>query len=72
MRGTQENPHACDDLIGATESGRILNVDKTTLTRWVASGRLVVAHKLPGRNGAYLFRRGDINALAQSRQEAGL
>jgi hypothetical protein len=59
-----------DDLIGSTESCRILNVDKTTLARWASSGQLVAAHKLPGRNGAYLFRRGDINALAESRQGA--
>jgi predicted site-specific integrase-resolvase len=65
-------PVESDDetLIGSTESCRILNVDKTTLARWAAMGRIGIAHKLPGRNGAYLFRRGDIRALAAQREEA--
>jgi predicted site-specific integrase-resolvase len=55
-------------LIGSTESCRILNVDKATLSRWVTSGRITPAHKLPSRNGAYLFRRADIKALAEQRE----
>jgi predicted site-specific integrase-resolvase len=64
-RRTQSDDEA---LIGSTESCRILNVDKTTLARWAAMGRIVPAHKLPGRNGAYLFRRGDIKDLAAQRE----
>ncbi len=55
------------DLIGSTESVRILRVDKATLTRWVAAGRITPAHQLPGRNGAFLFHRADIEKLAAER-----
>jgi len=48
------------DLIGSAEACTILEVDKATLSRWVAAGTLKPAHKLPGRNGAYLFHRADI------------
>lgn len=58
------------DLIGSTEACRILLIDKATLTRWVASETLVPAHKLPGKNGAFLFDRRDIEALAAQRAEA--
>jgi predicted site-specific integrase-resolvase len=52
-----------DDLIGTAEATRILSVDKTTITRWVASGKLVPAMKLPKVNGAYLFHRSQVEAL---------
>lgn len=59
-----------DDLIGSTEACRILNVDKATLSRWATTGILNSAHKLPGRNGAYLFHRADIETLAAERATA--
>lgn len=59
-----------NDLIGSTEAARILNIDKATLTRWVAAGDLTPAHKLPGKNGAMLFHRADIDRLARERQAA--
>jgi excisionase family DNA binding protein len=59
-----------DDLIGSTEACRILNIDKATLTRWVTSGQLNPAHKLPGKNGAYLFHRATIQNLAAQRETA--
>lgn len=49
--------------IGSREACAILRIDKSTLSRWVASGRLTPVHKLPSRNGAYLFDRADIEAL---------
>ena len=51
-------------LIGTTEAAQLLGVDKTTLTRWVAAGRIHVAARLPKTNGALLFHRDDIEALA--------
>jgi excisionase family DNA binding protein len=56
-----------NDLIGSAEAARILGIDKPTLTRWVAAGRITPAHKLPGKNGAFLFHRADITALANER-----
>jgi predicted site-specific integrase-resolvase len=52
------------DLIGSTEAARTIDVDKTTLTRWVQDGRIAAAHKLPGKNGAYLFHRGEVERVA--------
>jgi excisionase family DNA binding protein len=51
------------DLIGSTEACRLLDIDKRTLVRWISAGRVIPAYRLPGKNGAYLFRRADIEAL---------
>lgn len=52
------------DLIGTTEAAQIIDVDKATLTRWVASGRIAAATKLPKKNGAYLFTRDEVERVA--------
>lgn len=52
------------DLIGTTEAAQILQKDDATVRRWVISGRLRVAMRLPGRTGARLFHRADVEALA--------
>ncbi len=61
------------DLIGTTEACRILRVNASTLTRWVALGEIQEAHKLPGKNGARLFDRRDVERIARDRglTEAG-
>lgn len=52
------------DLIGSKEACRILrDCARSTLTRYVHDGRLEPAAKLHGRNGAYLFRRGEVDRL---------
>jgi len=51
------------DLIGSRESCRILQIDKSTLSRKVADGSIKPASKMPGRNGAYVFHRRDVEAL---------
>lgn len=58
------------DLIGSVEAASILGVDRSVLTRLVQSGRLARAHKLPGENGAALYHRADVEALAATRTEA--
>jgi predicted site-specific integrase-resolvase len=58
------------DMIGSKESCRILGIDKATLSRWVTAGQLTPVHKLPGRNGAYLFDRTHIENIAQGRESA--
>ena len=52
------------DLIGTTEAVDILKVDKATITRWVAAGKLTPVTKLPRKNGAFIFNRADVEALA--------
>lgn len=56
-----------NDLIGSTEAARILSIDKATLSRWVTTGQLRAAYKLPAKNGAYFFNRADIETLAAER-----
>jgi len=56
-----------DTIIGSTEACTILKIDKATISRWVAAGRITPAGKLPRKNGAFLFNRADIEALAQAR-----
>lgn len=41
-----------------------LTIDRSTLTRWVAAGRIEPAMKLDGIRGAYLFNRADVERLA--------
>lgn len=50
-------------LLGTAEVCRRLHVNKSTLTRWVASGRIAAAQKLPGKNGAYLFDPTEVQRL---------
>lgn len=50
-------------LIGTTEAARVIDCDKTTLTRWLAAGRITAAHKLPGKNGALLFTRAEVERV---------
>jgi len=55
------------DLIGSAEACTILHVDRSTLSRWVAAGRLAPVHRLPGATGALLFSRAEVEALAVSK-----
>jgi excisionase family DNA binding protein len=59
-----------DPLIGSAEACEILGVDRSTLTRWVARGLVEAAQKLPGENGAYLFRRAEIERAASEQVRA--
>lgn len=61
-------------LIGASEASALLKRDKTTVIRWAHEGRvghdgsreevLTVIGKLAGKNGAILFNRRQVIALA--------
>lgn len=59
-----------DELIAATEAASILGKSARTVSRLAEAGRLPVIQKLPGVNGAYLFRRGDVEALRDARAAA--
>lgn len=61
-------PPTGPDLIGASEACQILGRDRSTLTRWVDSGRLDFWVKMPGATGAYLFDRAVVEALAREIQ----
>ena len=55
------------NLITSPEAGRIIGRSPRTIHRLVESGALTPAVRLPGPNGALLFRREDIEALAEKR-----
>ena len=57
-------------LLSAAEAADSLGVDRSTISRWVSSGRLVPAHKLPGRRGAYLFSTAAIEAARTAGDES--
>jgi predicted site-specific integrase-resolvase len=42
-------------FLGSTEVCDRIGIDRSTLTRWIQTGRIAYAQKIPGRNGVYLF-----------------
>jgi excisionase family DNA binding protein len=53
-------PH--DELLTSPQAGAVLGKSGRTIQRMADAGELPVAQKLPGPNGAYLFRRADLEA----------
>ena len=58
------------DLIGSNEAARILSINRATLNRWAAAGRVPIAIDMDGLTGAKLYERADIEALAKIRRAA--
>ena len=58
------------DLIGSNEAARILSINRATLNRWAAAGRVPIAIDMDGLTGAKLYDRADIEALAKIRRAA--
>lgn len=58
-------------LLGTAEACRLLEVNKSTLTRWVTAGRISAAQKLPGKNGAYLFDPAEVERVRVLLTSAG-
>ena len=55
------------DEVTTREALGILNLsDPSTIAKYVKTGKLTPSRKLPGRTGAFLFLRSDIEALAKS------
>lgn len=58
------------DEITTREALTILGMaDPSSISRFVAERKLKPSRKLPGKTGAYLFRRRDIEALATERAD---
>ena len=56
-----------NDLIGTAEASRILGRSPRTVHRMVRDGGLTPAMTAPGgHHGTYLFRRADVEALANA------
>lgn len=56
-----------ETLISAAEAAAVLGIDRSTLTRWVKSGRIEAVHKNPHQNGALLFDQAAVDELAEER-----
>lgn len=52
------------DLVGTAQAAEILGVSVATVNRWALSGRLEPVVEIPGRTGARLFLRSDVEELA--------
>ena len=61
---------ATEDLIGSAEAGQILDKTPRTIQRMVASGVLTPVVTLPGKTGAHLFSRADVEALLPDVEKA--
>jgi hypothetical protein len=67
MARTRPTP-ATVDLITSRQALDVLGLaHPASITRLVQSGRLTPAQRLPGRTGALLFNRADVEALAAER-----
>ncbi len=55
-------------LLSTVEAAEIIGVERSTLSRWIASGRIRPAHKLPGATGAHLFERREVERVAAEHQ----
>lgn len=53
-----------ETYLTSPQAGLLLGKSARTITRMADAGKLPIAQKLPGPNGAYLFRRSDVVALA--------
>jgi hypothetical protein len=57
------------DHITSGDACRILRVNATTLAKWARDGA-IPSTKLPGRNGAFVYKRADIERFADARAAA--
>lgn len=56
-----------NDLIGSLEAADILGVSRNRFNRWCARGEVPIHFTAPSKVGARLFRRADIQTLAEKR-----
>ena len=57
---------APDELLTATQVGNLIGRSGRTVIRMAEAGKLAVAVKLPGPNGAHLFRKTDVDAFLKA------
>lgn len=54
-------------MIGTAAAAERLAVNRSTLTRWVQSGRITPVLIVPGYKGDLLFDPADVSALAEGK-----
>lgn len=71
-KGDGNSDSAENELITATRAARLLDVHRSTITRWVQKGRLIPTN-IPHRPGAdsYLFTQGAIDAARRDTPRPG-
>lgn len=52
------------DYLPSAEVCARLGIDRSTLSRWVAAGKITPAIQAPGIRGPFLFHRDDVEELA--------
>jgi predicted site-specific integrase-resolvase len=57
-----------DDLIDSSEAATILEVSDRTVRSYARGGDLAIARRRGGKRGEMLFRRSEVQALAQRLQ----
>lgn len=50
-------------LLNSAEVCTQLSIDRSTLSRWVQSGRIAPAVKLPGLRGPFLFEPAEVDRV---------
>lgn len=58
-----------EHLTGA-EAARRLHIDRSTLSRWVAAGRISPVIKLPGIRGPFVFEVAEVERVKAKRSQA--
>ncbi|SKO51951.1 Helix-turn-helix domain [Mycobacteroides abscessus subsp. bolletii] len=53
-------------MLSSTEAGQLLGVTTVSVQRWARDG-LIAAEKMPGKTGAYVFRRSEVERVLASR-----
>jgi len=64
-----ETETTTSELVHTAAAALILGCSYRTVLRMVESGDLREAGKVPGKTGAYMFRRADVEALAAERAQ---
>jgi hypothetical protein len=57
-----------DTLLTSPQAAALAGCSARTVQRAADTGELTASHKLPGPNGAYLFRPADVTAWASTRR----
>lgn len=56
-------------LLSSAEACKRINIDRSTLSRWIKFGEAVPAMQLPTDKGAYLFTVEEVERLAAKREQ---
>lgn len=62
-------PIMVDDLLPTKAVADLLGTTVATVNRWAIEGKLAVAVEMPGRTGARLYRRSDVDAFLAAKAE---